>query len=308
MKVLIIGSGVDNGGVQIAIKQAFDRHAPDWEVRSVTRAQNWIQYDQDILWPPGADGIGEQVAELFAKADVVHVMEKFGAIESFPGWEDKPRIMHHHGSVFRGDPHGFVARCKREGILQLGAIFDIIKLAPGDLMWLPNPVDLRMMLRYRADGFRPHNRIRIAQSPAGRGPNHTNQFLKAMEQVYGAEPLLIEHQPWREHLRRKATADAVFDSFTTGYGITLSEGWGMNLPGIAGCSDSEALTVMERYIGYIPYFPVTEEIVVDRLRMFVEDDEVRDHYADLGWQTVNDFHEESKVVDQLKVIYEQAVG
>ena len=306
MNILIISNGADNGGVGIAIKQAFDRHT-DWNVRFVRRANNFINYDADIEWRPGDGATGAVVSELFEHADVVHVMEKFPVIEQFAGWESKPWIMHHHGGVFRSNPTAFVSRCKELGVIQIGAIFDILKLAPDDVEWLPNPVNIPMMLRYRAANYNLSPRLRITQSPTGHGSNHTRQFLEATAGL-GADVSLIERMPWHDHLRVKARADIVFDSLTTGYGITLTEGWGMNIMGVAGADDPDALELMRSTIGYVPYYEVTEQTFAERMAALVESNELQRTYTALGWQCVNDFHDERKVVEQLKGIYERAVG
>jgi len=301
-RVLILSPGPDNGGVGIGIKRAFDRYAPGWEVRVAVRRRIWFGWDTDILWDRRS---ADLVAGLFRRADVVHMMETPAVVETFAGWERKPRIIHHHGAIYRAHAAEFDGRAAREGIAAYGATFELA--SAGHLRWLPHPVDLEQMQRQ----VRPATRTKpvIAQSPSARSVNDTDALAAAFATGrIPADLRLIERLPWRAHLAAKAGADAVFDSLATGYGMTLAEAWGMGIPGIAGADDPAVLAVMLAAIGHVPYYPVTRAGLVDEVATFAADPELRREYAERGAATVAAHHAEPRIVERLVAAYEEAIG
>lgn len=304
MRVLILSNGADNGGVGIGLKRAFARHAPDFEVRSVTRANNYIGFKPDVLWPPGADD--SFVRSLWNKADVVHIMDKFEAAEFFPGYERKPRIIHHHGAIFRSNPQGFVERARAEGIQAVVATFDLLRHAP-ELEWLPHPVNTDQMQRIRISEYVSNKRLKVIQSP-GAGDNGTDRFLQAaFESEANFDVEILRRLPWDECMKRKARADLLFDSFDIGYGMTSVEAFAMGIPVISG-GDELTLRQIEHHLGFVPFMQATHDSIGAVLDEAVRDWNVRTHYAALGEQVAWDFHAEAKVVQRLRSIYQRAMG
>lgn len=46
--LLIYSPGADTGGLGIAMKRAFDKHAPEWTARHIRREDNYLHYPADI--------------------------------------------------------------------------------------------------------------------------------------------------------------------------------------------------------------------------------------------------------------------
>lgn len=309
MNILILSAKDDNGGIGIGIKRAFEQHAPEHEVHSVTRHNNFIGWDADIVLRDDNDRA--YVQELFGKADVIHIMDLFSAADGFSGYERKPKVFHHHGLDFRQNSGALMARCRAEGIQQIVATHDLLAYGD-DLTWLPNPCDITTLQFFRKQNYRPSSLVRVAQSPTSLQANGTRIFLDAVD-VLPIDVLermqldIIQNLPWTHCMRRKAQADIVLDSFGVGYGITTIEAWGMGIPVVHGASAQTQQAVLDS-IGYSPYYHVTPETTGAGITDMVCDEDVRKQYAELGWQAVNDFHAESEVVRRLLDIYERAIG
>lgn len=301
MKVLILSNGADNGGVGIGIKRAFAKHAPDWQVNSVTRVTNFIGFEPDVFWPPGADGA--VVDALWKEADVVHIMDKFEAASMVAAYdEEKPRIMHHHGSIFRSNPLGFIERSEQDGIIQLVATFDLLRFAPSVLRWMPHPVDIERMQQFR-ETARRHKRITVVHTP-GAGYNGTDHLWRATEGI-DVSLDIVKDKPWAEAMERKARADILFDSMDIGYGMTSVEAFAMGLAVIAG-GDPDTEERIIGTIGYLPYLSAFPGTLSGRILALVASPQDRGRIAALGWQAANDFHAEVRVVERLKEIYLEA--
>lgn len=309
IRVLILSNFDDNGGVGWGIKQAFDKYAPDeYQVRSVTRSRNFAQIPSDVYWPQGNETVPQEVADLFEKADVIHMMDRFEPASHFKGYARKARVFHAHGTVFRQHHEAQVARCRREGVVMVAAIHDLLKLAPDDLTWLPNPCDVEYMQGLRAAHYQPGDKVRVCQTPTSLEANGTIPFMEGMVGIPDAELLLIRNLPWTQCMERKARADVVFDSFNCGYGISTIEAWGMGIPVIHGSEDVWMEDKVRELIGFTPYYHATPKNIGCRLREMVESPELRKEYAEKAAVMINDFHSERKLVENLKAVYERALS
>lgn len=303
MRLLILSNAYDTGGIGSSLKLAFERHT-DWEVRFVRRKPNFLGYPPDIEWPHRTP-LPALVADLWRQADVVHMIDTFQPAASLPGYESKPRIIHHVGDTFRRNAESYRARARAEGITQLVCGFDLAVYDP-ELVWLPMVCDTDLMRRERA-AYRPGPRVRVMQTPAARIHNDTDDFLAAVAGVEGMDLELIEGVPWREAVRRKAQADILFDSFASGYGLSVMEAWAMGVPALCGTSDPAVDRLVEAAFGALPYVPVTRETVAAALRSLIADPDARSRMGDAGREAVERVHAEARVVERLLPIYEAAM-
>jgi glycosyltransferase involved in cell wall biosynthesis len=65
---------------------------------------------------------------------------------------------------------------------------------------------------------------------------------------------------------------------------------------------------MERRFGYLPFIHATPETIYDALKELVESPELREQYGRIGYSYVKRFHDYPVVVEQLKAIYQRAIG
>lgn len=311
MRVLILSAGDDTGGVGVALAQALNRHT-DWEAREVHRTQNYIDYPTDILWPPGTEK-PSGLDELFAKADVIHVMERWQAVEPFDGWQDKRKVLHHHGSLFRAN-HVALSQWAREfRAVAIVSTLDLLLIDPS-AEWLPNPCDIGKMQSY----VQQHSGRTIAHSPTSRALKATSAFLEAMDGLpYKVD--LIEKQTWETALKRKATADVFFDQLLIGYGLAGIEAMAMGIPVIAGASGEiisqlgipggrYLIQTMARRFGYLPFLVAEAETLRERIVELMTDHGLAQLIGSAGLYHVNRYHDEAKVAKQLVDIYERALA
>lgn len=303
MNILIISSGEDSGGVGIAIKEAFDRHS-DWNVRQVRLSNNYLDYPVDIQ-------LNHQnvrmVDDLFEKADVVHMMERWWGVNRYASYQSKPKIMHHHGTIFRSNPTPLIDQAEQYGALSVVSTIDLLLSAPRDfLRWVPNPCNIEGMASLV--GSKPvRERPLVAHAPTGREKKGTATWLAALEDL-PADLMLLENLTWWDCVRQKAHADLLMDQLRVGFGNNAIEAWAMGIPVISGVEDANVRDRMIQMIGYLPFYATSPTTVPDRLREIVTDPELRGEYTSRGWAYVNDFHDEAKVVDQWQEIYREAMG
>jgi glycosyltransferase involved in cell wall biosynthesis len=307
MNVLSFMMGSANGGVPCFIAEAF-KDETDWNVHSLVSQQNYIGYPRDLEWTR------QNIAEYWAKADVVHIHHNYHAVDRLMrqrivGGRHKPYVLEFHGSSFRDDPNRHLREFHRRGKVALVSTLDLYLLAPNVVEWLPQLQNVERLSKMR----KPHKgqKVRIAHAPTNRQIKSTDLFIEAVDRLkaegYPVEYDIIERVPWTECLRRKAKADIYFDQVILGYGCNALEAWGMGIPVVAGASD-ETLDEMERRFGHLPFYHATPETIYDALKELVEDPELRARYGQIGHDYVRKYHDEPVVVEQLKRIYRRAAG
>ena len=299
--VLILSAEDDTGGVGFALQQALNRHT-GWTARAVHRTQNYIQYPIDILWSPGLPPTDE-ILGLAAAADVLHVMERWDAVDWLPGWPDKPVVMHHHGTIFREWNTGHLnASAAQIGAVVIASTIDLTLLGP-DIEWLPNPCDIPRMRQIRADAV-PHEGLLASHSPTNAPIKGTDHFTAAARGA-GWDVDLIQWVDWEACLARKARADLVLDQLTFGYGLSGIEAMAMGIPVVGGVSDQRVADLMLRSWGNLPFMLATPWTLPWTMEFF-KDPANRAASAAVGTWFVEQYHEESRVAAQLVRVYERA--
>lgn len=302
--VFIISHTEDTGGVGIALKQALERHT-DWTARFVHRHYNYIGYPTDIYWAPGAPKPAG-LDDLFDKADVIHVVERWGGPMAFEHWRDKPLVMHHHGSEFRvHNTENLLREVKEYGAYGIVSTPDLLLIDP-TLEWLPNPCNIQRMRHIRASYYVPDGTLRIAHSPTDRGLKSTDLFLAAVAGT-GLVPELIEWTDWESCLRRKATADLFYDQLHIGYALSGIEAMAMGIPVVSGAYDPRILDLMVELFGRLPFLLATTETLHEKILELAQP-EVWTEIAAAGTAHVERWHDEAKVAKQLVAVYEKAMA
>ncbi|HUX71503.1 MAG TPA: hypothetical protein VMV41_13385 [Cellulomonadaceae bacterium] len=300
--VLILSAEDDTGGVGVALAQALNRHT-DWTARAVHRTQNYIQYPIDILWPPGLPPTPE-ILGLAAKADVLHVMERWDAVDWLPDWADRPLVMHHHGTIFREwNTRSLIESVARFRAYPICSTLDLT-LIDSSVEWLPNPCDTARMRKVRAEAFSPHEELRAAHSPTNAPIKGTAAFQQACAAA-GFDLDLIQWVDWQSCLYRKARADLVLDQLTYGYGLSGIEAMAMGIPVVGGCRDQRVIDLMQRTFGNLPFL-LANEGTLPGMVAYMRDPEARAASAAVGQFIVEWWHEEAKVAARLVGIYEKA--
>lgn len=299
-KVVILNAGPDIAGVGIALKQAFDRYAPNWTARAICREPSPFGYQTDILWPQG-DPPTRQVYQLIHSADVLHLMDSARVLMPLRyALMRKQRIICQHlGSRFRNLPEQTSEVCQRFNATEVVASFDSV----GRLPWLPVTADLEAFAAYR-NGHRSQ-RIRIAHAPTNRAIKSTSVIKTVVERL-PVDFDLIEGVSHTECLKRKARADIFVDELTLGYGLNALEAWAMGIPVVSGLADPVHRERAKTLFGHFPWVdanPQTLESVLERL---VTDARWRREQGQLGKRHAEQWHAPQNVVRQHIALYENA--
>ena len=308
MNVLSFTMGSATGGVPVHIAEAF-RDEPGWNVRALVSMVNYIEYPQDLEWTR------ENIIRYWEAADVVHLHHGFLSADKLVNGRyagkrlsHKPYVVEFHGTGFRESPEGFLNEVRDRGALPVVSTLDLYLLAPDEVEWLPQPMNVEALSSMRQP--RNDGRVLIAHAPTNRQIKSTAQLLEAVERLqdegYPIDLELIEHASWTDCLERKSRADIFFDQTLLGYGCNALEAWGMGIPVIAGAAD-ETLDEMERRFGHLPFYHATEDTIYDALKELVDSPELRDQYGQIGFEYVKTWHSEEVVVEQLKETYLRAI-
>lgn len=312
--MLILNAGDDTGSVGIRIKQAFDRHATDWSVRHVRMTDNYARHDADIEgWEPRS-----LVSELYREADVVHWMEGFGGpdhLDALPISNPKPAVLQHHGEVLRQRHAALATQAAAFRAVELVSTLDLLRFVP-DATWLPSPYPLKFFRDLRRTYSSNRPRPVVFHSPTVRARKGTDLLLGAVRQLNVAEPVvdleIVEQREQAYVFLRKAQADIVFDN-AYGYGLNAVEAFAMGIPVLAGLLPSDEYggeatrEAIRRWVGYLPFFEFTAESLPSELAKLVESRPLRNVWGEVGQEYANAYHDERKVVKQLKGIYADAV-
>lgn len=312
MRVLNLSLGQDTGGQQGRTAEAFATYAPDWHYDSVARVRTF--------YPIGAWHPHTIRNDLWPKADVVHLHNSTAALTRFERHGRKPAVVHYHGSAYRTEPLGKLARQRQAGALGIVSTLDLQLIAPDDTEWLPAPYELPDFAGYRVrrdDGI-----LRIAHAPTNRAIKGTEALVAAVDRLRRegrrVELDIIERRPWAECLRRKGRADVYVDQCLLGYGCNAIEAWAMGMPVVAGVDPARALerihqripdgtreSMVRRFGGRLPFYEATEDTLYAALADLA-DPATRQAYASFGMAHAERFHAAHRVVERLRRIYTRA--
>jgi hypothetical protein len=295
-QVLILSAGEDTAGVGIALKQAFDRWAPEWSARAVRRSSNYIRYPADLEWSD--ETLGE-IRELYRAANVLHVMERPEILAEL-GPTSAKIVVQHLGSYYRNDPIGVSEACQAIGATEVAGGLDLM-LQP-HLRFLPLPAaEVRAYRKARRSRV-----VRIAHAPTNRAVKQTDAIIAAVKRLARRHRIsfdLIEGQPWKKCLARKSQADIYVDETRLGYGLNAMECWSMGIPVISGIADPALRERMIAEFGALPFYETTEATLEQSIEALVTDPVLRREYAERGRNHVTTVHSPQAVIHKTVELY-----
>lgn len=294
MNILNYSAGADTGGQSIRFHQAFTK-LTDHKYRSLVRSRNYLAYPRDLPWE--ARGAAINAAEL------IHANNTLRSLEHI----QKPKILHYHGSAFRNNPLGYMAKAKQYRARQFVSTLDLYLIDPTRLEWLPAPYDLDWLASFRKPTPGP---LRIGHAPTDRAVKSTDAFLKAvtkLKKTTKVQLVLIERMPWVKCLELKGTVDIFYDQVTLGYGNNAVEAWGMGIPVVCGGQPDTLAEMRNRFGGTLPFYEATEATIYDALKE-LSDEKTRKEFGEIGYQHADRFHSDRAVVDLMEPIYAKVIG
>jgi hypothetical protein len=308
MKLVILNHGPDTAGVGFNLKQAFDRYAPDWTARSVSRGVTYLDYPLDILWWAGKRGLRMErtVTKLVAQADVLHVMDGWPILELFKDVLGHQKIIVQHlGTYYRRDRLRAHRRCTAWGATQ---VTDSIDLVSPFVQFLPTAIDTDALAALRQPNT--SSRIRIAHAPTDRTTKSTEAIIEAVMQLGEKYPItfdLIEGVTNAECLQRKARADIFVDQTMLGWGVNNIECWSMGIPVVSGIEDHRAKKrAMRMFGGQLPWADATEATLHSVIEHLILNPDWRAALGERGRQHAQRWHSQEAVVEQTLKVYQRA--
>lgn len=299
MNIFITSPHQDTGGQAARIARAFKLYEPDWSVRAMRVQDNFLHHPADLNW----DIV--KAERLYQQADVVHHQNGLHHYVAFDKGQHKPTVMHHQGTRLRGHPVEVTDEGLSIGAIQLVSTVDLLADCPGST-WLPQPVNIDEVMQYRVT--RPKKVLRIGHSPTNRKAKNTEGILAALNSLSSRYPFevdLIEGVEWAACLSRKGRCDIFIDQLTLGYGNSGIEAMAMGIPLVSGWDDPSD---RERYIhetGTTPQFlEATTATLASVIEPLLASLELREEYGRRGRAFVEMVHEDRRVVQQLKYIYQ----
>ena len=143
MKILLIGD-FDTGGQGVRIVEAFRKHSPDWDVRSMAKTAQYMGYPVDLPYRKRV------MDELYPLCDVIHVRNHFHDYDRLAAkLGPKPVLIHYHGSRFRADPENHLVQQRARNAVGVVSTLDLWLIAPEELEWLPSPFDIDALTSMR---------------------------------------------------------------------------------------------------------------------------------------------------------------
>lgn len=306
MRVLILSGGADVAGNGVFLQRALVRHGID--ARAVSRRESPYGYPTDIVWRKGDYKTQRLVADLFARSEVIHVMELPSLVRWFPDWQSKRIVVQQLGSRFRDDPEGMVVACREIGAVLVAGVPDRHYVDP-PLPWQSGCFDFDMLAERRRAFYEPSHRVRIVHAPTSRALKSTEALVAAVDRLATRYPValdIIEGVSWEECLVRKAQGDILFDQTLYGFGANAIEAWGMHIPVVAGCADPFHRDAMERDYGPLPFVEASEDSIEQALAPLVADPALRAEWGERGWWFAERTFSERVVVERALAFYEQA--
>ncbi len=313
LKALAIGNS-DPAGVVGRFQQAAERYDIGLSIRSAHRSKAYFDFPEDLTWTRGTH---REIAKLIHDADVVHLNNSPVAATTFR--VRKPMLLHHHGSLFRGDPPALLSRAKSGRMAQAVSTIDLQRPAPDLLHWLPTAYNVDELAEYaKLNRREPDGIIRIVHTPTNRELKHTDLLVKAVRALQG-EGLPVELYPqglytpgwlpkmtWQESMLAKAQADIVYDQLQWGYGCNSVEAWAMHKPVIGG-ADPWTMDRMAALWPAIPFEEATEKTLKDVIKRMVESPAMRRDAAARGYAHVRKYHDELPALERLAELYHEAI-
>jgi hypothetical protein len=163
----------------------------------------------------------------------------------------------------------------------------------------------------RSEHYAPGERVRIFHSPTNRSLKQTDLLIAAVDRLanrYPVELEIVERVPWAECVRRKASADIVFDQVELGYGINAVEAMAMGIPVVAGIADPLARAMMVEAWGSLPFVEATAATIADALEPLVADAAYRGEAGRLGRAHADRIHAPAAVARRYQALLGQQVA
>jgi hypothetical protein len=138
----------DTGGQGVRVVQAFRRHSPDWEVRSMVKTAQYMNYPTDLPFRK------REAEALYQWADVIHVRNHFADYDRLASqFGPKPVVYHGHGTKLRSNPAYWVREIKKRNAVAIVSTLDLYLLAPETFTWLPSPYPVDELTSMRGDAI-----------------------------------------------------------------------------------------------------------------------------------------------------------
>lgn len=306
-RVLILSPATDYAGVGINLKHAFDAYPGEWQARHVRRRAGPYAYPADMEWPRRNREITLKVRELYAKSDVIHVMDNPNVLRHFHRQQQR-YVVQHLGTRYRQEPEAVSAVCRLYDAVE---ITDSLDLVNDHVRFVPAAVNTELLARERRRLYKPDaSVVRIAHAPTSRQWSDTDvveSTIERLEREFRVEFDLIENVTNAQCITRKARADIYVDRFGVGFGVNAIECWAMGIPVLSGFSDPAVTERGRREFGELPWIDTSRATLYENLRALILDHGRWIEYSQRGIDHAERFHSYRAVVERTTAAYADAL-
>lgn len=214
----------------------------------------------------------------------------------FPWWKllGKKVIMHYHGDDIRGRGAGMLHSRFADALVV--STPDLLEWS-AKAIWIPNPIDLR---KYQYIGIDDRDdNLRILHAPTDPHVKGTEYVVKAVESLrqegYGVELDLVMNLRRDEAIKHYMQADIVVDQLLIGwYGVFAIECMALGKPVCVYIRED-----LEKYIPPKALVNTSPNNLKERLRVLIEDVDIRKSVGMRGRRFVEDTHDAEKIARRM---------
>jgi glycosyltransferase involved in cell wall biosynthesis len=331
MMKILHWNNTGNQGVNISRGQRGFGHKSDCVVTS----ENYFRFGADYNLEMDRKGyVSQRLAKLraFMKFAIQYDVFHFHTASIFPIKADLPLlkmlgkrvIMHYHGFelIMLFDPTRALAlyggsysgrdltqaqiksrMAQRFANALLVSEPDLLPYVPGAI-WVRQPTDLDY---WNPSGESDCNRIsetiKIGHAPSTKGKKGTQYIVSAVDQLksegYNVELLLAHGVPHNEVKQYVEQADIFVDQLRVGwYGNAACEAMALKKPVCVYIRQD-----LEQYLGTCPVVNANPENIVEKLRVLLEDRDMREELGERGREYVKKYHDMHKIAKDLLELY-----
>jgi len=216
----------------------------------------------------------------------------------------KQIIAHYRGSDIRGRRQNVLM--KKLADVKFVSTPDLLAYVP-EAVWIPNPIEVSSYQAHlEKAAVAESGALHIVHAPSARQLKGTNYISEAVEELRrqgcNIEFTLIENAAHSHVLRALSSADIVVDQIALQagwYGVFACEAMAQKKPVCVYIRDD----LEQKYLPSRPVMNINPSNITERLKLLIDDPELRSDLAEKGYTYVKQIHDAAKVTRRVMEFY-----